>query len=80
MRRGQLANVAHVSGRQISRAFSEETGMTPAKAVERLRLEAARLMLGSSNVPLDTIAADTGFGDADRMRRAFIRISARRRR
>jgi transcriptional regulator GlxA family with amidase domain len=68
-----LASVAHLSARQFSRAFTDETGMTPAKGVERLRLEAARLMMGSTNVPLDTIARDTGFGDADRMRRAFIR-------
>jgi transcriptional regulator GlxA family with amidase domain len=70
----KLAQVAHLSPRQFARTFAYETGLTPAKAIERLRLEAAREMMGSSNVPLETVAKDTGFGDADRMRRAFIRL------
>jgi transcriptional regulator GlxA family with amidase domain len=70
----KLALVAHLSPRQFERAFAYETGMTPAKAVERLRIEAARAMLGSSNISLETIARETGFGDSDRMRRAFVRL------
>jgi len=70
----KLAQVANLSPRQFARAFAYETGTTPAKAVERLRLEAARAMLGSSQVPLETIARATGFGDPDRMRRAFVRL------
>ncbi len=70
----ELADAVHLSPRQFSRAFTDETGMTPAKAVERLRMETARLMIESSSVPIDSIAKDTGFGDPDRMRRAFIRV------
>jgi transcriptional regulator GlxA family with amidase domain len=69
----QLAEVAHLSPRQFSRAFRTETGQSPAKAVEHLRTEAARLMLESGRHSIDVIARDTGFGDRERMRRAFLR-------
>lgn len=69
----ELADAVHLSPRQFSRTFRSETGQTPAKAVENLRLEAARLMLESSHNPVDVVARDTGFGDRDRMRRAFLR-------
>jgi transcriptional regulator GlxA family with amidase domain len=55
---------------QFSRAFRAETGQSPAKAVENLRVEAARLMMGQSRHPIDVIAQQTGFADRDRMRRA----------
>jgi transcriptional regulator GlxA family with amidase domain len=70
---GQLANAAHLSPRQFSRAFRAETGQSPAKAVENLRVEAARLMMEQSRHPIDVIARQTGFADRDRMRRAFLR-------
>ncbi len=69
----ELAGVVHLSARQFSRAFRDETGQSPAKAIERLRTEAARLMIESGNVPIEVVAKDTGFGDPDRMRRAFLR-------
>ncbi|MGO4810621.1 GlxA family transcriptional regulator [Cupriavidus sp. 2MCAB6] len=69
----QLANAANLSPRQFSRAFREETGQTPAKAVEHLRIEAARLMMESGRHPVDVVARETGFGDRERMRRAFLR-------
>src|SRR6266704_1206750 len=70
---GQLAEAAHLSPRQFSRAFRAETGQSPAKAVENLRVEAARLMMEHSRHPIDVIARQTGFADRDRMRRAFLR-------
>jgi transcriptional regulator GlxA family with amidase domain len=70
---GQLAEAAHLSPRQFSRVFRAETGQSPAKAVENLRLEAARLMMEQSRHPIDVIARQTGFADRDRMRRAFLR-------
>jgi transcriptional regulator GlxA family with amidase domain len=70
---GQLAEAAHLSPRQFSRAFRAETGQSPAKAVENLRVEAARLMMEQSRHPIDMIARQTGFADRDRMRRAFLR-------
>jgi len=69
----ELADVAHLSPRQFSRAFRAETGCSPAKAVEQLRLEAARLMMEQSRHPIDVVASETGFADRERMRRAFLR-------
>jgi transcriptional regulator GlxA family with amidase domain len=68
-----LAEAAHLTPRQFSRAFRAETGQSPAKAVENLRVEAARLMMERSRHPIDVIAQQTGFADRDRMRRAFLR-------
>jgi transcriptional regulator GlxA family with amidase domain len=69
----QLAEAAHLSPRQFSRAFHAETGQSPAKAVENLRVEAARLMMEQGRHPIDVVARETGFADRDRMRRAFLR-------
>jgi transcriptional regulator GlxA family with amidase domain len=69
----QLAEAAALSPRQFSRIFLAETGRTPAKAVERLRLEAARTMMEEGRHPIETIARETGFADRERMRRAFVR-------
>lgn len=69
----QLAERAAMSPRHFARSFAAQTGITPAKAIERLRLEAARERVEGGNDPLDQIAGKTGFGDADRMRKAFIR-------
>jgi len=69
----ELAAAAHLSPRQFSRAFQAETGQSPAKAVEHLRVEAARLMMEQSRHPIDVIARETGFADRERMRRAFLR-------
>lgn len=70
----QLAEAANLSPRQFSRAFQAETGQSPAKAVERLRVEAARLMMEQSRHPIDVVARQAGFADRDRMRRAFLRV------
>jgi transcriptional regulator GlxA family with amidase domain len=69
----ELADAAHLSPRQFSRAFHAETGQSPAKAVENLRLETARLMMEQTRHPIEVIARQTGFADRDRMRRAFLR-------
>jgi len=69
----RLADQAAMSPRHFSRAFTAETGFTPAKAVERLRVEAARALVESSSEPIDHIADAVGFTDAERMRRAFVR-------
>lgn len=69
----RLAEQAAMSPRHFARAFKQEAGMTPAKAVERLRLEAARARLEADVESVDRIAELTGFGDAERMRRAFVR-------
>jgi transcriptional regulator GlxA family with amidase domain len=69
----ELAEVASLSPRQFSRAFRAETGQSPAKAVENLRVEAAQLLMEQGRLSMDTIAEETGFSDRERMRRAFLR-------
>lgn len=69
----QLAETACMSPRNFTRTFTAETGVSPARAVERLRLEAARGQVEQTHRTIDAIAAETGFGDPERMRRAFVR-------
>jgi transcriptional regulator GlxA family with amidase domain len=69
----QLAEAARLSPRQFTRVFRAETGQSPARAVENLRLEAARYMLEQGRLPVEEIAHETGFGDRERMRRSFLR-------
>ncbi|MFK8332233.1 GlxA family transcriptional regulator [Pseudomonas sp. BJa5] len=69
----ELAEIAHLSPRQFSRTFTAQTGQSPAKAVEHLRVEAARMLLEDSTHPIEVIARETGFADRERMRRAFLR-------
>jgi transcriptional regulator GlxA family with amidase domain len=69
----RLAERAAMSPRHFARAFAADTGITPAKAIERLRLEAARDEIESGAAPIERVAAHTGFGDPERMRRAFLR-------
>jgi len=69
----RLAEHMAMSPRHFARAFAAETGTTPAKAIERLRLEAARDIVESSAEPIEGVAVRTGFADPERMRRAFIR-------
>jgi transcriptional regulator GlxA family with amidase domain len=69
----ELAGVACLSPRQFTRVFREETGVSPGRAIEALRIEAARLLLEQSRLSMDEIAVETGFGARERMRRAFVR-------
>jgi len=69
----ELAEAARLSPRQFSRTFRAETGQSPAKAVENLRVEAARMMMEGGRHSMDIIASETGFADRERMRRAFLR-------
>ncbi|ELQ6151044.1 GlxA family transcriptional regulator [Cronobacter turicensis] len=69
----ELADVVHLSPRQFSRLFREETGKSPAKAIEGLRLEAARLMIEQSRLSMDAIAREAGFRDRRHMREVFVR-------
>ena len=69
----ELAGAVNLSPRQFSRVFAMETGTSPAKALEGLRLEAARLMIEQGRHPLEIIARETGFRDRRHMREAFVR-------
>lgn len=68
-----LAERAGMSSRHFVRAFTAETGLTPSKAVERLRVEVARERIQCSSEPIEHVAQTIGFRDPERMRRAFIR-------
>jgi transcriptional regulator GlxA family with amidase domain len=68
-----LAEQAGMSTRHFARAFIAETGTTPSKAIERLRIEVARQRVQSSSEAIERVAETTGFRDPERMRRAFIR-------
>ena len=68
-----MAARAHMSPRHFARAFRAETGLTPARYVERVRLEAARRCLEDSADPIEHVASACGFGTAETMRRAFLR-------
>lgn len=68
-----LAERAHMSPRNFARAFAAETGITPGRYVERVRLEAARWALEDTAQPIATIAAACGFGTGETMRRTFLR-------
>ena len=70
----RLAEAARLSVRQFGRAFRRQTGETPAKAVERLRVEAASIRLQSGSEPVEQIAKAVGFTDPERMRRAFVKL------
>jgi transcriptional regulator GlxA family with amidase domain len=70
----RLAEAVGLSLRQFSRAFRAQTGATPARVVERLRTDLARGRVETTDEPVERIAEAVGFGDAENMRRAFIRI------
>lgn len=69
----RLAARTAMSPRNFSRAFARAVGASPAKAVERLRLEVARERVEHSREPIEQIATAVGFRDPERMRRAFVR-------
>jgi transcriptional regulator GlxA family with amidase domain len=71
-----LANQAGMSERSFSRHYAEATRQTPARAIERLRVEAARRLLSESRLPVKRIARRCGFGSEETMRRSFLRLIA----
>jgi transcriptional regulator GlxA family with amidase domain len=71
-----MAARAHMSPRHFARVFRAQTGVTPARYVERVRLEAARRRLEDTAEPLEAVAAACGLGSAETMRRVFLRALA----
>ncbi len=68
-----LASRVGLSARHFARCFKSEVGETVARHVERRRVEAARQLLETEHVGLDTVASQCGFGSAETLRRAFHR-------
>jgi len=69
-----LADRAGMSERSFSRHYAAATGVTPARAIERLRVEAARRLLSESRQPVKRISQRCGFGSEETMRRSFLRV------
>ncbi|MFE6690546.1 GlxA family transcriptional regulator [Streptomyces sp. NPDC057743] len=69
-----LADRARLSPRHFARAFRDETGMTPGRYVDRVRLEAARRRLEDTTDGIERISRQCGYGTAEAMRRAFVRV------
>ena len=70
----RLAERMAMSPRNFSRLFCQELGMTPAKFVERVRLEAAKNMMLQTDLPVESVAVNCGFSNAEQMRRSFQRL------
>ncbi len=68
-----LAAMSALSERTFARRFKDETGVTPAAYVETSRVQAARVALETTDRSIDHVAVQTGFQNAERMRRAFQR-------
>jgi transcriptional regulator GlxA family with amidase domain len=68
-----MAQRTNFSVRHLSRLFEEQVGLTASAYVERVRLEAARVMLEGGDEGLPVVAKRTGLGSAETMRRAFLR-------
>jgi transcriptional regulator GlxA family with amidase domain len=68
-----LANQAGMSQRSFSRHYLTATGVTPGRAVEQLRVEAAKQLLSETRLPVKRIAQRCGFGSEETMRRGFLR-------
>jgi transcriptional regulator GlxA family with amidase domain len=69
-----LADQAGMSERSFSRHYAEAAGVTPARAIERLRVEAARRLLSETRLPVKRISQRCGFGSEETMRRSFLRV------
>ena len=70
----ELAAQAGMSERSFSRNYLDATGVTPARAVERLRVEAARGLLSETRLLMKRVAQQCGFGSEETMRRSFLRL------
>jgi transcriptional regulator GlxA family with amidase domain len=69
-----LARLAAMSERHFARCFTEEVGVTPARYVERVRVETARRLLEDTDEGVEAVSAAAGFGTAETMRRTFLRV------
>jgi transcriptional regulator GlxA family with amidase domain len=74
LRVGALAEQVHMSPRNFARAYAKKRGRTPAKAVEAIRVEAAKRRLEETEDRIESVAEDSGFSNEEQMRCSFIRI------
>lgn len=71
-----LAAQVGMSERSFVRHYRTQTGSTPARAIEQLRVEAARRLLGDTTLPIKRVATRCGFGTEETLRRSFLRAIA----
>jgi transcriptional regulator GlxA family with amidase domain len=71
----RLADRAGMSERTFARRYKQATGLSPARAIERLRVEAAQRRLCETHEPIKRVAARCGFGGEETMRRSFLRLA-----
>lgn len=69
----ELARIIAMSPRHFARVYTQQTGISPAKAVEAVRLDLARDLLEETDIGIQQVAVRAGFGDDERLRRAFLR-------
>ena len=69
-----LADRAHMSPRNFARMYAKKRGRTPAKAVEAIRIDAARRRLEETDARIETIADECGYSGEEQMRSAFVRV------
>lgn len=69
----ELARIMAMSPRHFARVYAQQTGISPAKAVEAVRLDLARDLLEETDIGIQQVAVRAGFGDDERLRRAFLR-------
>lgn len=70
----KLAERMNMSPRNFSRIFCHEVGLSPAKFVDRIRLEAARNMILQTDLPVEAVSSRCGYNSSEQMRRSFYRI------
>lgn len=69
----ELAERAAMSPRNFARIFVRETGMTPARYIDQIRLQRAIRLLEDTTCPMETVAGESGFASAEQFRRVFRR-------
>jgi len=68
-----LAERVDMSPRNFSRVYTAHVGRSPGKAVELFRVQKAKIMLETTDIPIKSITLKVGFADYERMRRTFVR-------
>jgi AraC-like DNA-binding protein len=69
-----LADRARMSPKNVARVFAKERGITPARFIEKIRVESGRRRLEESRDDLEKIARDCGLGSVQALRRSFLRV------
>jgi transcriptional regulator GlxA family with amidase domain len=72
---GSVVERAGIPQRTLKRRFKAATGVTLIAYLQNLRIEEAKRLLESSEVPVEEIGAEVGYADASFFRRLFKRLA-----